>query len=206
MADNNPQPAASPPAPVNLREWIPQVYRRACEQAHRLLYRWKGVNRPDTASLVDRAVCELLKWGEAPCQSREHALALLIQKMRHVSLDMAKALLAEKRGGPGRGRTREPGPSGTATPLDELPGPGQWDPSRYLALDEALDRLDALSPRLRQVISLRFLLGLTVEETATELGLAPSSVRKDAQLAKAWLHKELGGPSAGASPPREAEP
>ncbi len=189
---------------MNLREWIPQVYRRACEQAHRLLFRWKGVNRPDTASLVDRAVCELLKWGEAPCQSRDHALALLIQKMRHVSLDMAKALVAEKRGGPGRGRKGESRASAPTPAMDDLPGPGQGDPLQYLALDEALDRLDALSPRLRQVVAMRFLLGLTVEETAAEMGLAPSSVRKDTQLAKAWLHKELSGTPP--NPDRQGEP
>ncbi len=190
LPTENPTPAARN-GQRTLREWIPEVYRRACDHAHRMLTRWRGVNRPDTASLVDRAVCELLKWGEAPCASREHALALLVQKMRHVSVDIAKNLSAKKRGGPGRGEQAGDPPPRTLVSLEHVPSPAAWDHAHLLAIDEALDRLESLSPRLKDVVALRYLLGLTVEETAQQLGVAANSVKRDTQLARAWLLKEL---------------
>ena len=138
---------------------------------------------------MDRAVCELLKWGEAPCASREHALGLLVQKMRYVVVDLAKALAATKRGGAGRGRCGDPFQRREVAEV-ELIG-READPGQFIALGEALERLEQIAPRLRRVVDMRFLLGLTVDETAAALELSPASVRKDTQLAKAWLYKEL---------------
>lgn len=173
-----------------LNDWIPDVYRKACEHAHQMLYRWQSTDRPDTASLVDRAVCELLDWGQARCRSREHALALLIQKMGQVLIDLVRERGAYKRGGAGRAAGGER-PFRARVPLEELPDPLSGDRAQLLALNEAMSRLDELSPRLKTVVGLRFLVGLSVEETARELGLAPASVKRDTQLATAWLYSQL---------------
>jgi RNA polymerase sigma factor (TIGR02999 family) len=174
-----------------LRTWIPDIYERACEHAHNVLARWRGVNRPDTASLVDRAVYELLHCGDLPCESRDHALAILAQKSRQVSIDLARRLAAQKRGGAGRAGQADPVihqslEAGTAE-ATELPA----DRDMLLSMYEALEKLGDFSPRLRRVIELRFLLGLTVEETATELDSTVATVKRDTQLAKAWLYNAL---------------
>jgi len=60
-----------------------------------------------------------------------------------------------------------------------------------LALDEALNRIAAKEERLAKVVELRFFSGLDVVETAQVLGSSESTVKREWQLAKAWLHREL---------------
>jgi RNA polymerase sigma factor (sigma-70 family) len=60
-----------------------------------------------------------------------------------------------------------------------------------LALDEALNRLAAKEEHLAKVVELRFFSGLDVAETADVLGLSESTIKRDWQMAKAWLHREL---------------
>ena len=62
---------------------------------------------------------------------------------------------------------------------------------QMLALDEALERLAATSERLSRTVEMRFFGGMTVEETAEALDVAPSTVKLDWQKAKAWLYQEL---------------
>ena len=65
--------------------------------------------------------------------------------------------------------------------------------ANLIALDEALQTLATLSPRQSQVVELRFFGGLTVDETAVVLGVAPITVKRDWVLARAWLYRELRG-------------
>jgi hypothetical protein len=60
-----------------------------------------------------------------------------------------------------------------------------------LALDEALKRLADLSPRLGQVVELRFFGGLTEEEAAAVMGVTARTLRRDWVKARGWLHQEL---------------
>jgi len=60
-----------------------------------------------------------------------------------------------------------------------------------LALDEALSRLEALSPRQARVVELRYFAGMSVDETAAALRLNPRTVDRDWDLARRWLHREL---------------
>jgi RNA polymerase sigma factor (TIGR02999 family) len=175
-----------------LRDWIPLVYEKACERAHRLLTKWSGLNRPGTASLVHQAFFKLSECGVEQCASRTHALALLVQKMRQQLCDLARRIDAQKRGGRGH--------DGTAQRVfhrqllsDELAAQQGWDPADFLALDEALARLQEIAPRHARVVELLFLLGLTFQEAADELGLSRASVHNDWRLAKAWLYNELNG-------------
>jgi RNA polymerase sigma factor (TIGR02999 family) len=187
-----------------LRDWLPLVYDKACERAHRLLARWSGLNRPGTASLVHQAYFKLSECGVEHCGSRTHALALLVQKMRQQLCDLARRIDAQKRGGRGH--------NGTLRPVfhrqllsDELATRQGWDPADFLALDEALARLQRIAPRHARVVELLFLLGLTFQEAADEIGISRASVHSDWRLAKAWLYHELDGTvardSAGSVPP-----
>lgn len=184
--------AGTPADATRLRDWIPLVYDKACDRAHRLLGKWSGLNRPGTVSLVHQAFCRLDECGVEHCASRDHALALLVQKMRQQLCDLARRIDAQKRGGRGH--------DGRLTPRlrrellrDHLAAPQGWEPVDFLALDEALEKLHAFSPRHARAVELLFLLGLTFQEAAEELNMSRASVHNDWQLAKAWLFKELGG-------------
>jgi RNA polymerase sigma factor (sigma-70 family) len=63
-----------------------------------------------------------------------------------------------------------------------------------LAFDEALERLAAIDGQQARIVELRYLGGLTVEEAAQVLGLSPTTVKRDAAMARAWLVRELGAP------------
>lgn len=203
MAQRPPSnPSSDASAPQTLRDWIPVVYEKACDRAHRLLARWSGINRPGTASLVHQAFCRLSECGVERCTSREHALGLLVQKMRQQLVDLARRIDAKKRGG--RGYDGQSRPVIRRQLLSgEAAAPQGWDASDFMALDEALQRLHAISPRHAHVVELLFLLGMTLEEAAEELHLSRASVHADWKLAKAWLFNELGGTAANA-PPHEA--
>jgi RNA polymerase sigma factor (sigma-70 family) len=62
---------------------------------------------------------------------------------------------------------------------------------QLLALHEALERLASVSERMARIVELRYFGGLTIEEIATALGVAPSTVKLDWQKARAWLYREL---------------
>jgi RNA polymerase sigma factor (TIGR02999 family) len=179
--------------PETLREWLPAIYDKASDRAHRLLCRWSGINRPGTASLVHEAFCRLSESGIEQCASHEHALALLVEKMRQQLVDLARRIDAKKRGGRGRDASGRPVIRRQLLQDEDVGRQEGWDCADFLALDEALGRLREFSPRLAQVVELRFLIGLTFKETASELGVSRMSVHSDWQLAKAWLFKELGG-------------
>jgi RNA polymerase sigma factor (sigma-70 family) len=60
-----------------------------------------------------------------------------------------------------------------------------------IALDEALSALAALDERQSRVVELRFFGGLSIEETAEALKVSPITVRRDWNMAQAWLRREL---------------
>lgn len=60
-----------------------------------------------------------------------------------------------------------------------------------VALDDALKRLEEVDPRRSRVVECRFFGGLSVEETATAIGVSPRTVKRDWAVAQAWLHREM---------------
>lgn len=66
-------------------------------------------------------------------------------------------------------------------------------PDMIVALDEAIERLEAMSPRQAQVVECRFFAGMSIEETADALELSVPTVNRDWRAARAWLKVELAG-------------
>jgi DNA-directed RNA polymerase specialized sigma24 family protein len=66
-----------------------------------------------------------------------------------------------------------------------------------LALTEALERLEAVDARKSEIVHLRYFLGLTIEETAVALAIAPTTVKDDWTLARAWLKRAIDGGGRG---------
>lgn len=83
----------------------------------------------------------------------------------------------------------------TSITLAGQASPAAWTSSvDVLALDEALDALSAFDPRQCRVVELRFFAGLTIDETATALGISPATVEREWAVAKAWLFRRLSPP------------
>jgi RNA polymerase sigma factor (TIGR02999 family) len=100
--------------------------------------------------------------------------------MRQILVDQARARRAEKRGAGAWHESLSTIQFGVEDPLVDV-----------LSLDEALERLEALSARLVRVVELRFFGGLSVEETAELLGVTPRTVKRDWRKARALLLRDL---------------
>jgi RNA polymerase sigma factor (TIGR02999 family) len=123
---------------------------------------------------------------------RTHLLALAATAMRHLLCNHARARRAHKRGG-GIGRVPLDTAHASAIPAPSPPA-GTED---LLLLDDALRRLERDRPRQARVVECRFFGGLTVEETAAELGVSQRTVKRDWHAAQAWLHRAMSPPTSG---------
>ena len=99
--------------------------------------------------------------------------------MRRILVDFARARRYQKRGGEAR-----------RVSLDEEraivePGPG------LVALDDALKSLAIIDERKSRVVEMRFFGGLSVEEVAEVLNVSPKTVKRDWQMAKVWLFRQM---------------
>lgn len=171
--------AAGDPRAV-LDRIAPLVY----DELHRLAHHYLRHERPDhtlsTTALVHEAYLNLVDQSRVQWQNRAHFMAVAAQSMRRVLIGYARSRGAQKRGG-GWQRLDLTGPFALAPEQSEA----------VVALDEALTRLEALDERLVRVVEYRFFGGLTHEEAAEVLGVSPRTVKRDWQVARAWLYREL---------------
>jgi len=100
--------------------------------------------------------------------------------MRQILIEHARSHTRAKRGG-----------GAVTLSLDEAALVSQARAAELLALNDALERLAVVDPRKSRVVELRFFGGLSVEEAARVLNIAPNTVLRDWRLAKAWLHREI---------------
>ena len=133
-------------------------------------------------------------------QSREHYIATAAIAMRQVLLDYARYRYADKRDS-GRQRTlSDPVPAGSDTQADDVKGAVldrrrvlDSDPDQgatiaeLLAIDQALNRLEALDPELARFVELRFFAGLTLDELAQLLGVTVRTATRTWTRARAVL-------------------
>lgn len=135
---------------------------------------------PPTA-LVHEAYVKLVDQRRVRWQNRAHFFAIAARVMRRILIDHARRHASTKRG---RGATF------TLVDVDATLDPPGVD---VLALDVALEKLATIDPRQSQLVELRFFGGLTVEETASVLKVAPITVKRDWALARTWLYREMQG-------------
>ena len=159
------------------------VYEELRRLAHHYMRGEREGHVLQTTALVNEACLRLLGLDGLQWRDRTHFFAMAATLMRRVLVDDARNRDRQKRGG-----------QATLIPLDE----GAPAPQRsvdVIALDEALERLEALDARQARVVELRFFGGLSVEETAAVLTVSPASVKRDWATAKLWLYRELTGSS-----------
>ncbi len=138
----------------------------------------------DTTSLVHEAYIKLSDAALSTLADRRHFFALAARAMRQIIVDHARKRLADKRGGHAVGVS--------LSALDEE-GDEVAEAAQALELHQALQQLEQQSPRLAQVVSLRFYGGLTEDEIGELIERDPATVRRDWAKARAWLYQTLGG-------------
>ena len=166
---------------------MPIVYRELHALASRQLAgEWRH-GRMQTTAVVSEAYERLFRQRNVDWQNRGHFFAIAAQLMRRILVDHARHEQREKRGG-----------NAMPVALDDavLPAPPPSDVVDTLDLDRALTRLETLDPDAARLVELRFFAGLTIEETASALGVSVASVKREWALVKGWLHRELTGGGA----------
>jgi RNA polymerase sigma-70 factor (ECF subfamily) len=163
---------------------VPLVQAELRRLARRYVARERAGHTLQTSALVNEAYLRLVDQQSVAWKDRAHFLAVAAQVMRHVLVDYARRRGYAKRGG-----------GAFKVSLSEAAPVAYERAAELLALDAALDALAAYDPRKSRVVELRFFGGLSVDETAEALGVAPVTVMREWRAAKAWLLDELGRPS-----------
>jgi RNA polymerase sigma factor (TIGR02999 family) len=161
---------------------MPIVYDELRAVAERQLRR-EGVGHTlGPTALVHEAYLRLVDQSRAQWVNRAHFFSVAARIMRRLLVDHARRRLAEKRGG-----------GVHAMDLDAAEIPVEEEAESLLALHDALERLERMSPRLAAVVECRFFGGMTETETASALDVTDRTVRRDWIKAKGWLHQQLAG-------------
>ena len=163
-----------------LNEIFPIVYDQLRNIAHNRLRNERGGHTLSTTALVHEAYLKLVDLERIQYKGRVHFFAVAAQAMRNILVSYALRRKAVKRGG-----------DQTPVPLDNEVIISEEMAEDVLLLDEALKRLETIDDRRFQVVQYRFFGGLNIEETASALNISPATVKRDWNLARAWLNREL---------------
>ena len=157
------------------------VYTELHRQAHRYLQRERVGHTLQTTALVQETYIKLAEQRSVDWQNRSHFFAVAATMMRRILIDHAKSRNRVRRGG-----------VQSNLPLENALTVAVSDTNfDLIALDEALNRLAEKDEHLAKVVELRFFSGLDVVETAGVMGISESTVKREWQIAKALLHREL---------------
>ncbi len=155
-------------------------------ELHRMAKRYLRQERPghllQTTALVNEVYLRLIDWKNVSWQNRAHFFGVSARLMRRILVDFARSQAYRN----GAGEAWE-------VPLDEALVVSQERGADMIALDDALSALAVFDPRKSEIVELRFFGGLSVEEAAEVLKLAPITVMREWNKAKAWLYRELSG-------------
>jgi RNA polymerase sigma-70 factor (ECF subfamily) len=167
-----------------LAQLTPIVY----DELHRLAHYYMKRERPghslQTTALVNEAYVRLVDYTRMHWQNRAHFLAVSAQAMRRILVDRARR----------RNAKRGAGIEHVSLDAEAVLGTDRSDD--FVSLDDALTALAERAPRKAKVVELRFFGGLSVDEIAEVLHVSPTTVMREWKSAKAWLYRELAGPTA----------
>jgi RNA polymerase sigma factor (TIGR02999 family) len=170
-----------------LDELMPLIYAEFRQLASRALSRERPNHTLQSTALAHELYLKLIDQKRAQWRDREHFFAMASQIIRRILVDYARRLHAQRRGG-----------LDTRITLDEALAPQQDRDLNLVELDDALEALSQIDSQQAKIIELRFFGGLSIEATGRILGVSPSTVNREWNLARAWLYRELSR-SANAS-------
>jgi RNA polymerase sigma-70 factor, ECF subfamily len=130
-------------------------------------------------ALVNEAYLRLVGDQARDWQNRAHFIGVSVSVMRRILIDHARRKRALKRGFEDQ------------ADVEDYAGLSYEQADELMALDIALDQLEKMSSRQRQVVELRYFGGLSTEETAEVLKVSPITVKRDWVVARAWLKGQL---------------
>ncbi len=165
-----------------------RVYPELRLMARRYMRNERQANTLQATGLVHEVYLRLVDVTKVEWRERAQFFAMAAEMMRRILVDAARARGAQKRGH-----------DALKVDLDETALLSKAPNRSILALDEALSAFSEVAPRQARVVELRYFGGMTEEEIVTVLKISPRTVRRDWDLAKAWLSRELshrtGGPA-----------
>ncbi|MBO9662946.1 ECF-type sigma factor [Dokdonella sp.] len=165
------------------RDALAQVFGQLYAEL-RQIARTRVANNPRTLTptvLVHEAFVRLIRARQLDLRDRRHFFACAARAMHAVAVDHLRRRTADKRNG-----------GDAAQPLDDVPVPAPDAGLDLLGIDHALRRLDAISPRQREIVELRFFGGFEFEEIAEIVGCSLRTAKRDWERARAFLHAQLG--------------
>ena len=191
-AEPPPTPPPTPP-PQPTRQVPDDLMASVYDELRRLAGGYLGRQAPghtlQPTALVHEAWLKLARPGHSPWNSRTHFVAAAARTMRHVLVNHAAARGALKRGG-----------AGHRLELDDALALYEGRCLDLLDLDRALGRLAELDPRQAEIVELRFVGGLSLDETAGYLGVSGRTVEREWRTARAWLRTEIDADTPGDHP------
>jgi RNA polymerase sigma factor (TIGR02999 family) len=153
------------------------------QELHKIARHHLRLERPDhtlqPTALINEAYLRLLGQSRVRWQNRAHFLGIASQLMRRILIDYARARRAEKRGGLAERITLDDAVVADRRMVD------------VMALDGALEALATIDPQQSRIVELRYFGGLTIDETAEVLQISAATVKRDWNVARAWLHREI---------------
>lgn len=162
-------------------ELFPFVYEELRRRASAYLRNERSGHTLQTTALVNEAYMKLVDKVEIDYEDRNHFFAIAASAMRRILVDYARTRKRDKRGGKDEN-----------LPLDEARFISVNEKSVDLvALDEALSELAGFDERQAKVVELKYFGGMTNDETAEVLNISNVTVRRDWDMAKAWLFQEM---------------
>src|SRR3954452_5942986 len=168
-----------------------QVYPELRKIARQYIQNERDDNSLPATALVHEVYLRMVDVANVEWRARAQFFAVAAQMMRRILVDAARARSSCKRGG--------------AVPkvnLDETAVISPTPDRSILAVDEALTAFSHVAPRQAKVVELRYFGGLTEEEIVTALEISPRTVRRDWDIAKAWLLRELSPPLTALAAPQ----
>lgn len=166
------------------KEAVDRIFQAVYDELHGMAkaqrMKWDGNHTVNTTVLVHEAYLKLVDQQRVEWKDRAHFFAVAALAMRQILVNYARRTCAARRGG-----------GATPLSLEEDVLMEEGAAAEILALNEGLDRLADRNSRQAKVIELRFFVGLTAEEAAAALGVSLATVKRDWQLASAWLKKEI---------------
>lgn len=159
---------------------VPLVLQELQQLAQRYLRMERPGHTLQATALVNEAYLRLVGDQARDWRNRAHFIGVSASIMRRILIDHARRKQAGKRTA-----------GEAAFDLRGEQGLSSEQAEELIALDSALDRLEHMNPRQRQVVELRYFGGLSLEETAEALGVSDMTVKRDWMAARAWLKGQV---------------
>lgn len=166
--------------PRSSEELLPLVYDELRRLAQRRLAREKPGQTLQPTALVHEAFLRLTGSDDTGWDGRRHFFGAAAEAMRRILVNQAR-----------RKRRLRHGGEFDRVPMEEVDVPIESPTADVLAVDEALRELEAVDPRAREIVNLRYFVGLTIPETAAALGLSESTVQREWRFLRTFLQEAL---------------